>query len=142
MKVEAVPLDVSVEEPDLRIGRDLRRLIEREFACLGDATADAALVISELFTNAVLHGALPVRVWAIPVEGGVRLRVEDAAPRFGDPRDDSQGLVLVGALGFGAWRHYSQQREVMATSEQRRNFVPSVRVATVRASDRTSSKLP
>ena len=44
-------------------------------------------------------------------------------------------LVLVGALGFGAWRHYSQQREVMATSEQRRDFVPSVRVATVRASD-------
>jgi RND family efflux transporter MFP subunit len=44
-------------------------------------------------------------------------------------------LVLIGALGFGAWRHYSQQREVMATSEQRRNFVPSVRVATVKASD-------
>ena len=44
-------------------------------------------------------------------------------------------LVLVGALAFGASRHYSQQREAMATSEQRRDFVPTVRVATVRASD-------
>jgi RND family efflux transporter MFP subunit len=44
-------------------------------------------------------------------------------------------LVLIGSLGFGAWRHYSQQRELMAISEQRRNFVPSVRVATVKASD-------
>ena len=44
-------------------------------------------------------------------------------------------FVLIGALGFGAWRHYSQQREVMATAEQRRNFVPSIRAVTVRASD-------
>ena len=44
-------------------------------------------------------------------------------------------FVLIGSLGFGAWRHYSQQRELMAISEQRRNFVPSVRVATVKASD-------
>ena len=44
-------------------------------------------------------------------------------------------LVLIGALGFGSWRHYSQHRDVMATSEHGRNFVPSVRVATVRPSD-------
>ena len=44
-------------------------------------------------------------------------------------------LVLVAALAFGAWRSYSQYREAVATSEQHRDFVPSVRVATVRASD-------
>jgi RND family efflux transporter MFP subunit len=44
-------------------------------------------------------------------------------------------LVLVAALAFGAWRSYSQHREAIATSEQHRDFVPSVRVATVRASD-------
>jgi RND family efflux transporter MFP subunit len=44
-------------------------------------------------------------------------------------------LILAAALAFGAWRYYSQHSEVMATSVQRRDFVPSVRVATVRASD-------
>jgi RND family efflux transporter MFP subunit len=43
-------------------------------------------------------------------------------------------LLLAGGLAFGASRSYSQQREVMATAEQLRDFVPSVRVATVRAS--------
>ena len=43
-------------------------------------------------------------------------------------------LLLAGGLAFGASRSYSQQREVMATAEQVRDFVPSVRVATVRAS--------
>ena len=39
-------------------------------------------------------------------------------------------LLLAGGLAFGASRSYSQQRVVMATAEQIRNFVPSVRVAT------------
>jgi RND family efflux transporter MFP subunit len=46
-------------------------------------------------------------------------------------------LALGGGLAFGAWRSVAQHREVMAVSEQRRNFVPNVRVATVQASDRT-----
>ena len=41
-------------------------------------------------------------------------------------------LALVGALAGGGWRHYLQQREAIAVSEQRRNFVPRVRVATVK----------
>ena len=45
-------------------------------------------------------------------------------------------LLLGGGLAFGATRYYAQQRQVMATAEQRRNFVPSVRVAMVRPSDR------
>jgi RND family efflux transporter MFP subunit len=46
-------------------------------------------------------------------------------------------LLLAAGLAFGASRSYSQQREVMATAGQVRNFVPSVRVATVQASDAT-----
>jgi RND family efflux transporter MFP subunit len=46
-------------------------------------------------------------------------------------------LLLAGGLAFGASRSYSQQRRVMATAEQIRNFVPNVRVATVRESDAT-----
>jgi RND family efflux transporter MFP subunit len=48
-------------------------------------------------------------------------------------------LVLVAALGFGFWRHYSLNAEVMATAEARREFVPSVRTAAVRASASTMS---
>jgi RND family efflux transporter MFP subunit len=44
-------------------------------------------------------------------------------------------LLLGGGLAFGATRYYAQQRQVMATAEQRRNFVPSLRVAMVRPSD-------
>jgi RND family efflux transporter MFP subunit len=43
-------------------------------------------------------------------------------------------LLLAVGLAFGASRSYSQQREVMATAEHVRDFVPSVRVVTVGAS--------
>jgi RND family efflux transporter MFP subunit len=46
-------------------------------------------------------------------------------------------LLLGAGLAFGASRSYSQQRQVMATAEQIREFVPSVRVAPVQASDAT-----
>ena len=47
------------------------------------------------------------------------------------------GLVLVAgtALASGAWSHYAAHREVLATAEQQRDFVPQVRVATVEPSD-------
>ncbi len=44
-------------------------------------------------------------------------------------------LLLGGGLAFGAVRYYAQYREVIASAEQHRNFVPSVRVAKVRPSD-------
>ena len=48
-------------------------------------------------------------------------------------------LLLAGALGLGVWRHHSLNAQVMATAEQRRDFVPSVRTAAVRASATTMS---
>jgi len=44
-------------------------------------------------------------------------------------------LVLGSALAIGFYQHYRLHAEVMATAEARRNFVPNVRTATVRASD-------
>jgi RND family efflux transporter MFP subunit len=44
-------------------------------------------------------------------------------------------LVPAAALALGATRHYARYREAMATAEQRRDFVPSLRVATVVPSD-------
>jgi RND family efflux transporter MFP subunit len=43
-------------------------------------------------------------------------------------------LLLAGGVALGAWRHYSQQQGVIATAKEERDFVPSVRVATVKAS--------
>ncbi len=43
-------------------------------------------------------------------------------------------LLLTGGVALGAWGYYSRQQEVMATAAQERDFVPSLRVATVEAS--------
>jgi RND family efflux transporter MFP subunit len=43
-------------------------------------------------------------------------------------------LLLAAGLLLGAWRHYSQQQEVTATAQQQRDFVPSLRLATIEAS--------
>jgi RND family efflux transporter MFP subunit len=48
-------------------------------------------------------------------------------------------LLLAAGLSLGVWRQYSQQEQVTATAEQARDFVPSVRVATVEASPGTLS---
>jgi len=40
-------------------------------------------------------------------------------------------LLLVTTLAFGAWSHYEQHRQVIATAEQSRDLVPEVRVASV-----------
>jgi RND family efflux transporter MFP subunit len=44
-------------------------------------------------------------------------------------------LLLGGALAYGFWQHYTLHAEVIATADQRRDFVPSVRTAAVKASD-------
>jgi RND family efflux transporter MFP subunit len=43
-------------------------------------------------------------------------------------------LLLAGGLSLGAWANYSRQQQVMTTAKQERDFVPSLRVATVEAS--------
>jgi RND family efflux transporter MFP subunit len=48
-------------------------------------------------------------------------------------------LLLAGGLSLGAWGNYSQQQQVTTTAEQERDFVPSLRVATVAASPDTMS---
>jgi len=48
-------------------------------------------------------------------------------------------LALLGGLAIGVWHHYTLHLAVAATAEQARDFVPSVRVAAVRASDATMS---
>ncbi|MBV8663297.1 MAG: efflux RND transporter periplasmic adaptor subunit [Hyphomicrobiales bacterium] len=52
-------------------------------------------------------------------------------------------LLLTGGVALGGWGYYSRRQEVMATAEQARDFVPSLRVATIAAnSDDQSVTLP
>jgi RND family efflux transporter MFP subunit len=52
-------------------------------------------------------------------------------------------LLLAGGLSMAARGNYSQQQEVTATARQERDFVPTLRVATVEASpDTVSASLP
>jgi RND family efflux transporter MFP subunit len=48
-------------------------------------------------------------------------------------------LVLAGALGYGFWQHYRLHAEVIATADVRRDFVPTVRTAAIKASDSVMS---
>jgi RND family efflux transporter MFP subunit len=65
--------------------------------------------------------------------------VEPTAKRPGHGRRTARwlglGVVLAVAatVGTGAWSHLSQYRLVKATADQQRDFVPTVRVATVQA---------
>ncbi|KJC56676.1 hemolysin D [Bradyrhizobium sp. LTSPM299] len=43
--------------------------------------------------------------------------------------------LLMAGLATGGWHHYQAERDVAATAQQQRTFVPDVRVAAVRASD-------
>jgi RND family efflux transporter MFP subunit len=52
-------------------------------------------------------------------------------------------LVLVGALAVGGWRYYAQQRDAIIVSQQRRDFVPRVRVARLKsANEMAIARLP
>jgi RND family efflux transporter MFP subunit len=48
-------------------------------------------------------------------------------------------LLLLGGLAMGVWRHYTRHLDVTAIAAQHHDFVPSVRVAAVRASAATMS---
>ncbi len=46
-------------------------------------------------------------------------------------------LALIAGLAYGGWRYETQRLETATTSKQRADFVPTLRVATVKASDST-----
>jgi anti-sigma regulatory factor (Ser/Thr protein kinase) len=95
------PVDLWFPEADLRWTAAIRRHVAREFGCLGAARIDASVVATELYVNAVLHGAAPIRVRAVPFDGGVQVRVEDRSRRFGPRRPASMGLRTVEGMARG-----------------------------------------
>lgn len=64
-----------------------------------ELTDDAVLVLTELATNALLHGEPPVVLRLLPAEGGVRIEVEDS----GGALPQYAGHVPEAATGRGLW---------------------------------------
>ena len=44
-------------------------------------------------------------------------------------------LILAAAVALGSWRSYALYREALSTAQQRRDFVPSLRAASIQSSD-------
>jgi RND family efflux transporter MFP subunit len=73
------------------------------------------------------------------IEGPAKPRAR-AGRRWGGRVFAFGGFVLLaGGLSLGAWGNHSQQQEVIATAVQAREFVPSLRVATIEPSPGTVS---
>ena len=101
-------------EGELTLGREPDAVPKaRRFAaeCLaaepGGIVDDAEQVVSELVTNAILHGAVPVTLRLLRADSAVRIEVEDssrAVPVLARPTAEAmtgRGLSLVAALSTG-----------------------------------------
>ncbi len=96
--------------PDTRDVAAARRFVVQrchEWGC-GDVVEDAELVVSELVTNALLHGDTRCELRAALSEAALRLQVIDHGTGTPDPQSASdtdehgRGLILVSAL-CAAW---------------------------------------
>jgi anti-sigma regulatory factor (Ser/Thr protein kinase) len=95
-------LDLDAVPAASRLARDLvsRTLLDWGMAQL---LASAALVVSELVANAVLHAGTPLRVTVSRHDGAVRIAVRDGSPEPvrrrvpGFDREHGRGLLLVDA---------------------------------------------
>lgn len=97
----------SVAEARTRV-----RATAREQRLPAECVRAAALLASELVSNALEHGAPPLRLQLLATGTGVRLEVEDASPRspvvLAVPATAAtgRGLTIVAAVS-SAWGHYS-----------------------------------
>jgi anti-sigma regulatory factor (Ser/Thr protein kinase) len=107
--VDAARRVIEFTRPSTMTPGQARRWVCRELAAWGvpaDAVDGAAVIVSELVTNACLHGPsdAPVVVTVRRVSGGVEVAVHDQGripperwtPRLGD--ECGRGLALVEAL--------------------------------------------
>ena len=99
---------VFADQGDPESARRARRYVARALSHAPDELrADAELVVSELVTNAVLHGEPPITVRVRRTGDRVRLEVEDAGrnlPVIARQRSDAmtgRGLPLVAAVASG-----------------------------------------
>ncbi|MCW2667772.1 MAG: hypothetical protein JWN57_2734 [Frankiales bacterium] len=104
-----------------------------------EAAEDAGLIVTELVTNAALHGTAPVLVRVSRLEGRVRVEVEDGGqslpviPVQSNDAMTGRGLRLVAALAqtWGVQRADSGRKTVWAELPQDRATVPAEEPAAI-----------
>jgi two-component sensor histidine kinase len=67
---------------------------------VGASNAESDVVVSELVTNALVHGALPIMLTVDQRNGIVHLEVRDERGDFGPRTTGSHGLTLVEAFAL------------------------------------------
>lgn len=116
MPGDARMLTLRADRRAAGVAREFTAKVLTEWAVHGQAVPDLLLIVSELVTNAVVHGAPPVclRLWT--ADGRVHGAVDDhgnGRPRFvtggeplsGDMRENGRGLALVTAMASAvSWR--------------------------------------
>jgi anti-sigma regulatory factor (Ser/Thr protein kinase) len=98
----------AVFPPDLGSARQARRWAAPLLTAWGVSGSDAELTISELVTNAVIHGAGDVTVRLTRLDDGARVEVQDFGPEAVAYRETAtsavggRGLQIVNAVAR-AW---------------------------------------
>jgi CheY-like chemotaxis protein/anti-sigma regulatory factor (Ser/Thr protein kinase) len=106
-RYESAHIDLGPQVSDVAIARRFVNERCREWGC-GEVVEDAELVVSELVTNALIHGESRCELRAGLSDAALRLQVVDQGEGMPDPQsagdtdEHGRGLVLVSAL-CAAW---------------------------------------
>jgi anti-sigma regulatory factor (Ser/Thr protein kinase) len=98
-------LEVPPEPSALRTARAFTDSTLRGWSLAGEVVDDAALILSELLTNAIVHGAPPIRIRLRRTRGELAIEVDDGASAMPrklrtTPEDEhGRGLSIVAHLG-------------------------------------------
>jgi len=110
-RTQVIELDGDPDAPAR--GRHAVTAVLDEWGCEPGSREDLLLVVSELVTNAVVHGAEPIRVTMVRAPERVRVEVTDGAAAsspHGNPRppadaETGRGLSVVTRLAVAwGWR--------------------------------------
>jgi len=101
-------LDLTTDPRSIRVARGFLASLTRSLDLPDDTVSVAELALSEIVTNAVVHGEPPIRVHVDATATRLEVSVTDAGParpRTDESRLDAtggRGLAIVAAVA-GAW---------------------------------------
>jgi anti-sigma regulatory factor (Ser/Thr protein kinase) len=101
-------LDLTTDPRSIRLARGFLASVTRSLDLPDDTVSVAELALSEIVTNAVVHGEPPIRLHVDATASHLSISVTDAGPAR--PRSDEtrlettggRGLAIVAAVA-GAW---------------------------------------
>ncbi len=99
------PFEIAAETVPASVARLRRFAVDACAGCAPDVDPDTvALLVSEVVTNALVHGSGQVRLRVVPLESGVRVEVLDDSSELPERRqatdldEGGRGIALVEAL--------------------------------------------